>query len=230
MDGEEEERRRKKAKIAESKEYDRILQTIDHNDHHDLAAHLLLAAHHRAKQRQLPKDNKDERRIGRPRTDGALVIHDRWTAWPLPASLTPRPTPIPSSSSTGAHNKHDSDALHAEIEAAILRIARKRIHDEGGTVSANEHAPYHVTRQITSNVITRFNRLLNALGRVKYQQIDSKRIKSRQLKSRWDEIVTIAGIPGIIDSPEVIARIKERCNKLFKEEIPWSMETRISKE
>jgi len=221
----EDERKQKNKRLAEYKEYDKILQTLDHNDHHDLAAHLLNTAHHRAKQQAITSnDKKKRRRLGRPKKDGTLAIYDRWTAWPLPASLVPRPTPIPSTS-TNAHEYSNSEALSAEIEAAILRTARSRIHSEGGTVSANEHAPYHVTREITTQVMTKFDQLLHAFGRVKYQQIHSERIRQRQLPSRWDEVIMLAEIAGLVNSPETRARIRERCNQLFNEEIPGSTDT-----
>ena len=223
MGDEEGEQRRKKARLAEYREYDKVLQTLDHSYHHDLAAHLLNVAHHRAKQRQKFLENQGtKRRRGPPTNGNDLTINDTWTAWPLPVSLVHRPTPIPSSSAN-VDDEHQSDALHAEIEAAILRAARSRIQSEGGTMSANEHAPYYVTQEITRQVMTKFSRLLQALGRVKYQQIDSERMKRSQRKSRWDEIVTMAGIIKTVDSPETMERIQARCDKLFRE-IPRTTE------
>ena len=225
MDEEEEERRGKKARLAEYKEYDKVLQILDHHDHHDLAAHLLNAAMHRAKHRERVMKKKAEgsrRKSGRPPNDESLRVNDIWTAWPLPPSIVPRPVPLPSSSTTEIE-QHDSDALHAEIEAAILRIARSRIKADGGKVSANEHAPYQVTREVTSQVMSKFNQLLHALGRVKYQQVDSERIRKRLQKSQWDEIITMADLIGTTNT-ETTERIRKRCEELFNK-IPGQTNT-----
>jgi hypothetical protein len=210
-----EERRLKKARLAEHREFDQILLTSDYQDQCDLAAHLLLAAQYKRKQGGSKKGQG-----GRRRND-ATAIHDTWTAWPLPSKIVPRPTPASSSSSQNQENP--SSALHAEIEATILRIARSRIQSEGGMVSANEHPPYQVTREVTNHVVTKLDRLLHALGRIKYQ-LSSQRSKHRLLKSKWDEIVGIAAISECVDSPDTMKRITERCNKLFEEDIPWETE------
>ena len=103
-------------------------------------------------------------------------------------------------------------------------MARSRIQSEEGIVSANEHPPYQVTREVTNHVVTKLDRLLHALGRIKHRQLKSERSKHRQLKSKWDEIVGIAGISECVDSPDTMKRITERCSKLFEEDIPWETE------
>lgn len=214
-----EERRLKKARLAEYREFDKILLTLDCQDQRDLAAHLLLTA--QTKKKQATPKRRKKGQDGRLKTD-AIVIQDTWTAWPLPSKIVPHPNPASSSSSQNQENP--SSALHAEIEATILRIARSRIQSEGGMVSANEHPPYQVTREVTNHVVTKLDRLLHALGRIKYQQLSSQRSKHRLLKSKWDEIVGIAGISECVDSPDTMKRITERCNKLFEEDIPWETE------
>ena len=211
-----EERRLKKARLAEHREFDKILLTLDYQDQRDLATHLLLVAQYK-KKHGIPRGSKkgQDRRL----KNDAIVIQDTWTAWPLPSKIVPRPTPASSSSSQ--YQENPSSALHAEIEATILRMARSRIQSEEGMVSANEHPPYQVTREITNRVVTKLDRLLHALGRIKYQQLNSERSKHRLLKSKWDEIVGIAGISESVDSPDTMKRITERCNKLFEEDIPW---------
>jgi len=210
-----------KNKKREYQEHDKILQTLDHQDHHDLASHLLLAAKYRVSQ---PPSKRTKR--GRTVADDRMVITDPWTAWPLPASEVPRTVPIPSSSATETQT-HLSSSLHAELETTIVRTARKRIQSEGepSSVSANEHPPFHVTREISSHILSKLDRLLLTLGRVKYQQSTSERSKKRILKSRWDEVVALAGISGCVDSAETMKYITERCNKLFDEEMPWAAET-----
>lgn len=213
-----EERRLKKARLAEHQEFDKILLTLDYQDQRDLAAHLLLATQYKKKQ-GISKGSKFE---DRQLKNDAIIIQDTWTAWPLPSKIVHRPTPASSSSSQTAENP--SSALQAEIEATILRIARSRIQSEYGIVSANEHPPYQVARQVTNRVVSKLDRLLHALGRIKYQQLKSERSKHRVLKSKWDEIVGIAGISECVDSPDTMKRITERCNKLFEEDISWEME------
>ena len=217
--GDAEERRLRKVRVAEHREYDKILLTLDHQDQHDLAAHLLLAAQYKKKQ-HLSRRTKNGRN---KQPDDAIVIQDTWTSWPLPAGQVHRPTPFPSSSLEDQN--HSSSALHAEIEATILRIARLRIQSEDPSkASVNEHPPYHITREITTHVINKLDRLLHSLGRIKYQYLKSERSKHRILKSKWDEIVGIAGISECIDSEETMKRITERCNRLFEEDIPWEIE------
>jgi hypothetical protein len=222
MDEEGDERRHKKARLKEYRELDKVLQTLDYQDHHDLSAHLLVTAQYK-KTQPTSKRSKAGRTVSHP--ENAMIIQDPWTAWPLPSDLVHRPTPIPSSTAS-EQNTSSSSALHAEIEATILRIARTRIQKEGkaSSVSDNEHAPYHVTREITSSVITKLNRLLHSLGRGKYQQLTSERSKTRTSKTKWDEIVGLAGISGCIDSEEMMGKIMERCNKLFDEDMPRKVE------
>jgi hypothetical protein len=224
MEEEGDERRRKKARLKEYRELDKVLQTLDYQDHHDLSAHLLVTAQYK-KTQPSSKRSKAGKTLSRP--DDAMIIQDPWTAWPLPSDQVHRPTPIPSSTAS-EQNESASSALHAEIEATILRIARTRIQKEGNasSVSANEHAPYHITREITSSVITKLDRLLHTLGRGKYQRLTSERSKTRTPKSRWDEIIGLAGISGCIDSEETMKMVLERCNKLFDEDMPREAETR----
>jgi hypothetical protein len=181
----------------------------------------MLAAKYRVSQ---PPSKRTKR--GRKVADDRMVITDPWTAWPLPASEVPRTVPIPSSSTTETQT-HLSSSLHAELETAIIRTARKRIETESdpSSVSANEHPPFHISKEISSRVLSKLDRLLLSLGRVKYQQITTERVKKRILKSRWDEVVGLAGISGCIDSAETMKCITDRCNKLFDEEIPWVAET-----
>jgi RNA polymerase I specific transcription initiation factor len=213
-----EERRQKKARLVEVREYDKILLTLDHQDQRDLAAHLLLAAQYK-KNQGVSRRTKN----GKSKQSGnTMVIQDSWTAWPLPSDIVCRPTPIPSSS---MRSDNSSNALHTEIEATILRTARSRIQAEDPSkVSADEHPPYHITREVTNSVISKFDSLLHSLGRIKHQQLKSKRSKLRAAKSKWDEIVGIAGISECIDSEETMKHITERCNKLFGEDISWEIE------
>src|SRR5271169_2321758 len=105
-----EERRLKKARLAEVREYDKILLTLDHQDQRDLAAHLLLAAQYKKNQGvSRPTKNGKSKQSG-----DTMVIQDSWTAWPLPADVVHRPTPILSSS---MRSDNSSNALHTEIEA-----------------------------------------------------------------------------------------------------------------
>jgi hypothetical protein len=199
----------------EFSEYDKVLQSLDYDNNHDLATHLLAAAKHKRSQ------NPSQRTKRARTTHETAAITDPWTAWPLPASDVPRTLPVPSSSAINAEN-HLSSALHSEIEATITRIARERIQSHNRKVSANENPPYHVTREISSRVLGKLEKLLLALGRVKYQihsQRDQKR--KRLLKSQWDEVVGLAGISGCIDSVDTMKRVTERCNELFEEEIRW---------
>ena len=105
-------------RLREYREHDKVLQSLDHQDHHDLASHLLLAAKHRQSQ---PPSKRT--RHGRKVAEQRVVITDPWTAWPLPSNEVPRPKPIPSSTATGTQT-HLSSALQAELEATILRIQR----------------------------------------------------------------------------------------------------------
>lgn len=216
MEEEGDERRRKKARLKEYHELDKVLQTLDHQDDHDLAAHLLLTAQYKKTQ---PTSKRTKAGKTPSHSEKPLIIQDHWTAWPLPSDLVHRPSPIPSSSASEQNNT-SSSALHAEIEATILRVARTRLQKEGNasSVSANEHAPYHVTREITSSVITKLDRLLHALGRSKYQRLTSERSRNRTPKSKWDEIVGMAGISGCVESEETMRKVMERCKELFDQE------------
>ena len=207
-----EEAERRKRHRAECHEYDRILEALDYQDQRDLASHLLVAANYKKGQRKRPKTAN----VKYEDVHTNLVIYDTWTSWPMPSSAVRRPLVIPSSS----HNAQElsSSALQAEIKAAILRIARLRIqHDSPSLVSSNEHPPYDVTRQVTSQVMAKLNRLRHALGRIK-QQVPVK-TNLRYLKSRCDEIVGVAGISQCVDNPETMNRVKGRCNKLFNEDM-----------
>jgi hypothetical protein len=209
-----EERRQKRVRAEEHREYYKILQTLDYQDQRDLASHLLLVTQYKKKQ-------QPSRRTKNQQTDNAMIIQDVWTAWPLLSNLVHRPIPIYSSDG----RQHPSNALRAEIEATILRITRSRIQsDDPLLVSADESPPYRITQEVASHVITKFNRLLHALGRIKYQHLKSARAKNRLLKSKWDEIVGISGISTCIDSSETMRRVTERCKRLFDEDIPWEVE------
>ena len=213
-----EERRRKRARHLEHQEYDKILQTLDHQDKRDLAAHLLLTAQYKKTQ---PSRTQTRRTESDPKD--ILFIDDCWTAWPLPSKGVPRPKVTLSSSSEG--QDHSSTALLAEIEAALLRNARSKLRcQDPSVVSANEHPPYQITREVTNTVLAKFDLLLHALGRIKFQQVSAEREKLRQPKSKWAEIVGIAGISKCVDSEETMKRILERCNKLFQENISWEVE------
>lgn len=205
-----EERLRNKTRKEEYREYNQILQMLDQQDQRDLATHLLLV-HKYKKERGTSKPTNEQEN---------LVLHRNWTAWPLPVHLVHRPTPIYSSSSERLESL--SSTLHAEIEAIILRLVRQRIQSQDrSTVSAHEHPPFGVTKQITDQVVSKLNCLLHALGRVKYQHVKSDRVKRLALKSRWDEVVGIAGISGCIYNTETMKRVTKRCSKLFGEKIPW---------
>src|SRR5579859_4746280 len=149
----------------ERREYDKVLRTLDYEDHHDLASHLLLAANYKKKQRMsgrtkrakiAKEENQDEK------SEDGVLIGDVWTAWPLPADVVPRPVPLHSTLSTEPDNL--SSAVHAEIEAIILRTTRSALQAErkASSVSTNEHAPYQVTREVSSQVIAKLDRLLHA--------------------------------------------------------------------
>lgn len=211
------ENRRKRTRHIEHQEYDKILQTLDYQDKRDLAAHLLLTAQY--KKTQPKRRPKNSRRRGTDNED-VLVIDEAWTAWPLPSKLVPRPKVTYSSSSDG--QDHPSTALHAEIEATLQRCARSRLQSRDS--STNEHPPYHVSREVSNNVLAKFDRLLHALGRIKSQQVKAEHAKLRLSNSKWDEIVGIAGISECIDSEETMKRIMDRCNKLFQENMPWEVE------
>jgi len=217
------EKRRKRARHLEHQEYDKILQTLDYQDKRNLSSHLLLTTHY--KKTQPPRRLKNAR--GKEKdNDDDLVIDDYWTAWPLPSNVVPRPKATPSSSSEA--QDHPSRVIQAEIEATLLRNVRSRLQSQDpSVVSANEHPPYHVTREVTNNVLAKFDRLLHALGRIKSQQVSTERAELRLPKSKWDEIVGIAGISECIDSEETMKRIMERCNKLFQENISWEVERDI---
>jgi RNA polymerase I specific transcription initiation factor len=206
-------RRVKKLRLSEYKEYDKILQTLDDANHHNLSSHLLNTARHKS---LLPRSTRNRR--NRSQVSG-LLIHDAWTAWPLPAEEVHFPEPVPSS--VGREGEEGaSGGLRAEIEAAVLRMARERIMTEDGSeerVSANEHPPYEVTRHVCDHVLRKLNRLLHSLARVKYSS--SERARTRELKSKWDEIVGIAALSQCIDSPETMTRITTRCKKLFNQEM-----------
>jgi RNA polymerase I specific transcription initiation factor len=218
MDNDEyEHRRRKRRRTEELCEAQKLLQTLDYQDHRDLASHLLIAAQHQKRQPKPPKSNKRGRP---PRLQShGLVLENNWTAWPLPSRRLSRPEPIPSSSLS---EQHDSapNPLHAEIEAALLRLARTQIQKDGNpsSVSANEHPPYHLTREVTDSVISKVDHLLHALGRVKFGQITSERARVRAPKTTWEEIIGIAGLPGCVESRDTMERISERCKKLFEED------------
>src|SRR2546423_3373232 len=170
-DDEGEQRRSKRRRTAEFREAQKLLQTLDYQDHRDLASHLLIAAQHQ-KKKPGPKSRK---RDGLPRLQNhALMLEKSWTAWPLPSSTSLRPDPVPSSSDSEQHDGAPNP-LHAEIEAALLRLARTQIQKDGNpsSVSANEHPPYHITREVRASVISKVDHLLQALGRVKFGQITS---------------------------------------------------------
>jgi hypothetical protein len=116
-------------------------------------------------------------------------------------------------------------ALHGEIESCLLRIARERILAGGeGVMCADEGALYHVTQEVTQVVMSKLDRLLHALGRMKFQQLASERTKLRASPLRWDEVVGIAGMSECIGSEETMKRIVERCSELYKEDINWEKE------
>ena len=215
-DDEDDERRRKRARLQESREAEKLLQTLDYQDHRDLASYLLLAARY---QKTQSKPSPTKR--GRTRTpqQQSLALESTWTAWPLPSNTLTRPEPVPSSSLTEPRTT-SPNPLHAQIEAAVLRLARSQIQKDGNadSVSAEEHPPYHVTREVTKHVISKVDNLLHALGRVKYGQLTSKRVKQRIPKSGWQEFVGISGISKTVASEETLKRITERCNKLFDDE------------
>lgn len=207
-DDEDEQRRSKRRRTDEFRETKKLLQTLDYQDHRDLASHLLIAAQHQKKQPQSRKA---------PRLQ--LMLENGWTAWPLPSSMLPRPDPIPSSSDSEQHDRAPNP-LHAEIEAALLRLARTQIQKDGNplSVSANEHPPYHITREVRDSVISKVDYLLQALGRVKFGQITSERARQRAPKTTWEDIVGMAGLQGWAESQDTMERISERCKKLFEEE------------
>jgi RNA polymerase I specific transcription initiation factor len=206
-------KRRKKDELTEHYELNKILATLDYQDKRDLAAHLLVACHYRRSQRP------SKRRKQGPRNDASLIITDLWTAWPLPSKEVPRQDSAPPSSSDPEGNL--STTLEAEIEAAILRVARTRIQSQNpSSVSLNEHPPYQVTRQLTSHVIARLDRLLHALGRINYTTITERGLH-RTLRSRWDELVGIAAVSQCVAHPATMQRITERCNQLFEENMEW---------
>lgn len=211
------ENRPKRVRRIEHQEYDKILQTLDYQDKRDLAAHLLLTTQY--KKTQPKRRPKNSRRRGTDNED-VLVIDEAWTAWPLPSKLVPRPKVTYSSSSD--RQDHPSTALHAEIVATLQRCARSRL--ESRDSSANEHPPYHVSREVSNNVLAKFDRLLHALGRIKSQQVKAEHAKLRLSNSKWDEIVGMAGISECVDSEETMKRIMDRCNKLFQENMPWEVE------
>lgn len=214
-----EERRQKRVRAEERREYHKILQTLDYQDQRDLASHLLLATQYRKTQRPSKRIKPKQ---AEPQHDNAMIIQDIWTAWPLPSNLVYRPNPV-YSSSNGRQIR--SNALRAEIEATILRITRSRIQSEDPSlISADEFPPYQVTQEVTNHVITKLDRLLHALGRIKYQHLKSSRAKHRLLKSKWDEVVGVAGISSCIDSSETMRHVTERCKRLFDEDIPWEAE------
>jgi len=214
-DKEYEERRRKRVKLHESREAGKILRTLDYQDHKDLASSLLLAARYQRNQTRTSPIKQGRKRVPK-RQD--LELETAWTAWPLPSASLTRPEPIPSSSLSEQRNA-SANPLHAEIEAAVLRLARSRIQQDGDpkSVSAEEHPPYHITREVTNHVISKLDNLLHALGRVKYGQITSTRVKQHIRKSGWEEVIGIAGISSCVDSEDVLRCITERCNKLFDE-------------
>jgi hypothetical protein len=151
-------------------------------------------------------------------------MRESWTAWPLPADLVPRPAHVLhtfSDEETGP-----STGLRAEIESCLLRFARERIRADGeGRMSAEEGAPFQVTQEVTKGIMDKVDKLLHALGRVKFQQLGSERARKRATPSRWDEVVEIVRITGCIDDEETMKRIIERCNKLFKEDTNWEMDS-----
>jgi len=209
---------RKRARHTEYQEHDKILQTLDYQDRRDLASHLLLTAQYKKTQ---PTRGPKRKRRG-SENDDVLVIEQAWTAWPLPSKTVPRPKGTYSSSSKG--QDHPSAALRAEIEATLQRSARSQLQSQSQAHSANEHPPYQVTREVSSNVLAKFDRLLHALGRIKFQQVKVEHAKLRLSTSKWDEIVGIAGISECVDSEETMKRIMDRCNKLFQEDMSWEVE------
>lgn len=222
---EDEERARKRAKVEEYKEFDQVLQFLDHQDHHDLAAHLLLATRF-AKRKQFSRSPSRQPEHG----VSQVVIPDTWTAWPLPADVVPRT----SAGSYSIENQENfTTPLHAEIEATILRLAGSQFQaekkNEANGMSADEHPPFEITEEVTKVVLPKLDRLLHALARVKYQQAttahgSSKVTFTRESKSRWDEVVGLAGIAKCVDSEATMKRIMERCNTLFGEDMDLEIE------
>jgi len=214
------ERRAKRTREAEYKEYNKILLGLDHEDERDLAAHLHLAHEYR-------KAHQNVRRQGRRRKDASptskskgFSMRHSWTTWPLPAKAVPRPDPIPNTFTQSEDTP--CAALHGEIESCLLRLAKERITaDNQGVMRADEGAPYRVTQEATRVVMNKLDRLLHSLGRMKFQQLNSETARKRSAASKWDEIVGIAGISECIASAGAMERVVKRCNKLFKEDIKW---------
>ena len=204
------ERRTKKAKLEEYQEFNKILRTLDYQDHHDLAANLLLVAHYN------PASKSEKPLQHKAHSVDSIHIHKTWTAWPLPSDIVPRPRFTSSSSDKDSSEKH----LHSEIDAAILRIARLRIQEEDpNLVSADEFPAKALTQKIREEVMTELDRFLLALGHVKYHTLRSNHARTRAPKSRWGEIARIARLSECFDSSETIRRVEERCNMLFKEDV-----------
>jgi len=223
---EDEETARKRAKLEEYKEFDQTLQFLDHQDHHDLAAHLLLASRFEKRKRSSKSPSRQ------PAQEGVsqVVVPDTWTAWPLSVEAVPRASSVSYSSEK---QENFTTPLHAEIEATILRLARSQLQaareNEVSGMSADEHPPFEITEEITKVVLAKVDRLLHALARVKHQQAttgqgSSKANFVRESKSRWDEVVGLAGIAKCVDSEATMNRIMERCNKLFEEDMDIEIE------
>jgi hypothetical protein len=85
-------------------------------------------------------------------------------------------------------------------------------------ISAEEGAPFKVTQEVTRGIMAKVDKLLHALGRVKFQQLGSERTRRRATPSRWDEVVEIARITSCIDDERTMKRIVGRCNNLFNED------------
>jgi hypothetical protein len=212
-----EERRAKRRQEKAYEEYDKVVRQLDHNEHQDMASHLHLAHSYR-------KAHPPPRRQGRRPKKGVslkkskdLAIRDSWTAWPLPADLVPRQEPILHTFS--GERVGPSTGLYAEIESCLLRFARERIQEGGGRVSAEEEAPFKITQEVTRGIVDKVDKLLHAVGRVKFQQLSSERAKIRATSSRWDEIIGIARITKCVDDEGTMERIVERCTKLFQEDL-----------
>lgn len=213
-----EERRAKRRREKEYQEYDNVLLQLDHNESQDVASHLHLAHSYRQAHppphRQARRPKKDTRPASMSKD---LAIRESWTAWPLPADSVPRQEHVLHTFSS--EEIGPSTGLYAEIESCLLRFARQRIRGDGeGMISAEEGAPFKVTQEVTRGIMAKVDKLLHALGRVKFQQLGSERTRRRATPSRWDEVVEIARITRCIDDDGTMKRIVERCNNLFNED------------
>jgi len=213
-----EERRAKRTRKAEYKEYRKILIGLDHANECDFAAHLQLAHEYRKSQRYIRRQGRRKKKATSTLKSKEFSMRDSWTTWPLPAKAVPRPDPIPNTFMQSENTP--SIALHCEIESCFLRLARQRIKaDNQGVMCADEGAPYHVMQEVTQAVMNKLDRLLHSLGRMKFQQLNSETARKHSAASKWDEIVGIAGISKCIASEEVMKRVVARYNELFKEDI-----------